>query len=120
MRKKGNTRMTRGKDQSMKYLTSALSLNMLGEIPASIEVREVSLEEARMLATDHKSVVGHPDTAGIFTAMLGMPVPFNRDTITLKKGDCVLVGQYRGTRLPEGAKTLPEGATIQWFVAEVR
>ena len=104
----------------MKYLTSALSLNMLGSFPASVDVREVSLEEARRLAGDHKSLVGHPDTAVIFTGMLGVTVPFNRATIALEKGDVVLVGQYRGTRLPEGAKTLPEGATIQWLMVNVR
>jgi hypothetical protein len=44
-----------------------------------------------------------------------MPVPTNRATVSLKKGDTVVVGQYRGSRLPEGATTLPEGATIQWL-----
>jgi hypothetical protein len=31
-------------------------------------------------------------------------------------GEGVLVAQYRGPRLPEGATELPEGATIEWYV----
>jgi hypothetical protein len=39
--------------------------------------------------------------------------------VSLVPGDRVLVGQYSGTRLPEGATTLPEGATIRWLVVSV-
>lgn len=101
-------------------ISSALSLNMLGSVPASIEVQEVTLEEARQLIDGRKSVVGHPDTASLFSEQLGVPVPACRETIALKKGDTVLVGQYRGPRLPEGATELPKGATIQWLLVEIR
>ena len=39
--------------------------------------------------------------------------------VALKEGDVALVGQYSGPRLPEGATTLLEGATIKWMVVVV-
>jgi hypothetical protein len=29
------------------------------------------------------------------------------------------VGQYTGPRLPEGSKTLPEGASVEWLFVTV-
>jgi len=101
-------------------LLNAFSLNMV-ELPCSIIASEVSLDEARTLAaTDFESAVGHADTAAIFADQLGVPVPANRTTIALEKGERVLVGQYRGPRLPEGVTTLPEGSSIVWTLVEIR
>ena len=61
------------------------------------------------------STVGHADTAAIFAAILGRPVPVNRVSVKLTEEDHALVGQYIGPRLPEGATTLPEGARIEWW-----
>ena len=102
------------------YLLNAFSLNMLvGN--ADISVREVSRKVAASLAADCNcvSAVGHADTAAVFAHVLGVPVACNRATVTLKDGDVALVGQYSGPRLPEGATTLPEGATIKWVVVGV-
>lgn len=101
------------------FLTNAFSLNMLASLPASVRAEEVSREDAAALAAKATSAVGHADTAAVFSSVLGVPVPANRATVSLAKGDRVLVGQYRGPRLPEGATTLPEGATIQWVVVTV-
>lgn len=65
------------------------------------------------------SAVGHADTAALFSSTLGFHIPVNRVNVTLDRGDRVLLGQYRGPRLPEGSQTLPEGATIEWFWVEV-
>lgn len=62
------------------------------------------------------SAVGHADTARLFTSLLGTPVPANRISVTLKMWDILLVGQYNGPRLPEGCTTLPEGASIRWWL----
>jgi len=104
------------------YLLNSFSLNMLGNFPASIEVKEVGEEEARdeLLRHGLDSAVGHADTAAVFGGILGLDVKPERRTVSLEKGDRVVVGQYRGPRLPEGATTLPEGATIQWMVVSVR
>jgi len=102
-------------------LMNAFSLNMLTAHPAVIETRPVSLEEARRLVADgFESAVGHADTAAIFSGLLGVPVPMERRTVQLAPGETALVGQYSGPRLPEGATTLPPGATITWLLVTVR
>ena len=101
------------------YILNAFSLNMIvGD--ANIVVREVSRAMAASLASGCTSAVGHADTAAVFSSVLGVDVPCNRATVALEDGDVALVGQYSGPRLPEGATTLPEGATIKWMVVEVR
>ena len=101
------------------FILNAFSLNMIvGD--ADIVVREVSPTVAASLAAHCPSAVGHADTAAVFSNVLGVPVPCNRATVALKDGDLALVGQYSGPRLPEGATSLPEGATIKWLVVEVK
>jgi hypothetical protein len=103
----------------MKFVLNAFSLNMVASFPATVTVEEVSTHEACVEAHGVSSGVGHPDTAAVFASILGTPVPMNRATVSLVSGDRVLVGQYSGPRLPEGATTLPEGATIKWLVVSV-
>ena len=110
----------------MKVL-NAFSLNMIDDRvlnagPFSCSVRAVSLDEAKVYlgGGEVESCVGHADTAEVFSSQLGVPVPFNRTNVSLKYGDVALVGQYRGPRLPEGCKTLPEGATIVWLMVRVQ
>jgi len=104
----------------MKIL-NAFSLNMVAAFPASILAEEISLSEARTaLESNLESAVGHTDTASVFTEQLGLTVPANRATVSLKQGDVVVVGQYSGPRLPEGCTTLPAGATIKWLRVSVR
>lgn len=103
----------------MYYLLNAFSLNMLSA-DADLLVRQVTVEAAQNVARVATSAVGHADTANVFADVLGIDVPCNRVSVTLNKGDLALVGQYSGPRLPEGATTLPEGATIKWVLVEVR
>lgn len=105
----------------MKYISNAFSLNMLGGDPFGyvITVRPLSKEQAADRAADAVSAVGHQDTAAIFAAELGVPVTCDRRTITLARGDQVIVGQYSGPRLPEGTTTLPDGAKITWYLVQV-
>ena len=62
------------------------------------------------------SVIGHADTAATFSTVLDRQLAVNRTSIKLAEGERLLVGQYIGPRLPEGATSLPEGATIEWWV----
>lgn len=103
----------------MFYLVNAFSLNMING-DANLLVHHVDEKTARELAEVCVSAVGHADTARVFSEVLGVPVVCNRTTITLEKGDLALVGQYSGPRLPEGATSLPEGATIKWVVVGVK
>ena len=101
------------------FLLNAFSLNMIvGN--ADIAVREITQVTAASLAATCTSAVGHADTAAVFSSVLGVEIPCNRATVALKGGDVALVGQYSGPRLPEGATTLPEGATIKWLVVAVK
>lgn len=103
----------------MKYLGNAFSLNMLASLPASVQVTEVSPGQAAARAKDSLSVVDHADTAAVFASVLGCAVPANRATVSLRAGDELLVGQYKGPRLEEGATQLPSGATIQWLLVTI-
>lgn len=63
------------------------------------------------------SAVGHADTATVFANVLGRSVPVNRTSVKLTRGETAgLIGQYVGPRLPEGARELPAGARIEWWV----
>lgn len=101
-------------------LLNAFSANMLAEFPVSVSFSEISVEAAVSLVFNNlTSAVGHEDTAAVFSSVLGIPVPMNRATLVLKPGATAVLGQYTGPRLPEGAKTLPEGATIKWLLVRV-
>ena len=64
-----------------------------------------------------ESAVGHADTAEILGSLLGRKLDTNRVSIVLDNVDVkLIVGQYKGPRLPEGTKVLPEGAVIEWWI----
>ena len=105
-------------------IANAFSLNMLNLdvgitdlqiCPASPDVIRQEIEEAGCYA----SIVGHADTAAIFSSLLGLDVPTNRATFTLEEGVTLFVGQYKGPRLPEGATSLPEGAKVEWAMVVI-
>jgi len=101
-------------------LLNAFSFNMIAVFPTAIVAKEISLDEAKaILVAGFESAVGHADTAAVFGTELGVEVLAVRATVSLQKGEQALVGQYKGPRLPEGCKTLPEGATIQWLLISV-
>ncbi|MBI3892772.1 MAG: DUF1874 domain-containing protein [Candidatus Wallbacteria bacterium] len=102
-----------------KLLLNAFSFNMLERFPASLRAREATLAEAREIAPMLTSAVGHTETAAIFSTLLEVPVAVSRESVELMHGEEVLIGQYRGPRLPEGSTRLPEGATIQWLIVQV-
>lgn len=95
------------------YISNAFSLSMVGE-NADIKVTPLHLNYDRDLLNRAVSVVGHADTAVLFSSLLGREFAVNRISVSLKSGDTLIVGQYSGPRLPEGTSALPEGATIAW------
>jgi hypothetical protein len=105
----------------MAYITNAFSLNMLLCFDSTIKTQEISAAAAAEMVKEDglTSAVGHQDTAAVFSTVLGMPVPMSRITVSLVQGDRILVGQYSGIRLPEGAKTLPPGSQIRWVVVTI-
>ena len=108
----------------MNYIGNAFSLGMLDGLADSdvnIHCHMLSVEEACDWVRENNPVscVGHLDTANLFSNLLGREVVMNRVSTSLAVGDTLLVGQYNGPRLPEGANTLPEGARIRWILARV-
>lgn len=77
-----------------------------------------------------ESVIGHADIAGIINSQLGLTgedniysglvYPVNRVSIKLRKNDVLVVGQYVGPRLQEGATELPADAKIEWYQVEIQ
>jgi hypothetical protein len=103
------------------YLCNAFSLNMLESLNAEISVRPLEVEDVLDLKVivGMESAVEHEDLAPLFSKMLGFHVPYNRATLKLKPGDRLVVGQYRGPRLPPGAMVLPDGAVIEWALVVI-
>lgn len=99
-------------------IANAFSINMLSEFPNPVNIRftKISLGLAKQLAQDCEilSVVGHADTANVFSDVLGKEVPHNRVNYTWDDSSILLVGQVKG-RLPEGCSTLPKDVFIEWY-----
>jgi hypothetical protein len=104
-------------------IANALSLNMLPPDTQSggIIFRRLSLSEAQRLVREADTVVsaiGHADTARLVGQALGIELPADRRNVVL--GDeLMLVCQYVGPRLPEGATELPSGAKIEFFAVRL-
>lgn len=109
------------KGRKMRYIGNAFSLGMLDDAHAVVEVHRMSIEQAGLWLKkdDFVSAIGHKDTAELVSSMLGIDIGYNRISLSLKTDDEILVAQYSGQRLPEGATSLPEGATIRWFLAKI-
>ena len=103
----------------MIHLLNAFSAGMLDGETTSLTFAAANVNRVRRLCSNGvQSHVGHADTAALLAAMLETPVPMTRDSFSfaaLPAGDVVIVAQYNGARLPEGATSLPEGAKIVFF-----
>ena len=77
---------------------------------------DVAREIVRAASGNILSVVGHADTAGVFSDTLEAEIPINRVSWKWEEDEILLVGQYEGPRLPEGATKLPIGAKIRWWL----
>lgn len=95
------------------FISNAFSLQMLNS-DAMISVEEISEEDFNNVKSTAKSVVGHEDTANV------LGVEFNRENITLNKGDVLYVAQIIGGRLPEGATKLPDGFKFKFLKVAIQ
>ena len=101
------------------FLFNAFSLNMVSGSGA-LRYKEITADEAKArLAAGFESAIGHQDMANTLSSVIGVKVPMNRVSNSLKAGDEFVVAQYKGPRLPEGATTLPEGARIVFFDCKI-
>ena len=107
----------------MLYITNAFSIQMLPTVETGLTFKPITLEQAMKMAKANTfiSAVGHEDTANVVSNLLSAFVEMNRISVNLKDNDVLLVAQLSGGRLPEGATTIPDGMSIQfWVVANPR
>ena len=103
------------------YLGNAFSLQMV-KPPTFFEQSAVTKERMTDELKNNPhivKVVGHRETADVLTEMLGVEIPYNRQSITLKPGDTLYVAQVIGGRLPEGSTTLPPGVRIEFRCVDI-
>lgn len=108
----------------MLKLANAFSLNMLNtEVETHVLVtKRISKEEAKeLLKEGFENYIGHKDIANVVSNELGLPVEMNekRPNLLLNPEDVVVIAQYIGPRLPEGATQLPENARIEYFTVQI-
>lgn len=103
-------------------LFNAFSIQMISSMEeASVSFKKITVEQAKnLLAGEVESYIGHAETAVVVGSMLGMEIPAQRRFGTLSVGETAIVAQVLGGRLPEGATTLPEGMSIQFFQVTVQ
>ena len=95
------------------FVSNAFSLQMLSS-DCMISVEEISEDDFNNVKHNAVSVVGHKDTATV------LGVEFNRENITLNKGDVLYVAQIIGGRLPEGASELPDGFKFKYLKVAIQ
>lgn len=99
-------------------LTNAFSLTMLPiEAMNFVRVKKINPND---VPADVESAMGHESTAKVVSSILGFEVKPNRVSIRMSESDVLYVAQYTGPRLPEGATTLPEGASLEFFEVTFR
>lgn len=101
----------------MLYITNAFSVQMLSTV-TTLNFKPVTLEQAKKMVETNifVSAIGHKDTANVVSNLLNATVEMNRISVRLGNNDALLVAQLSGGRLPEGATTIPEGMSIQFWV----
>jgi hypothetical protein len=106
---------------SNKHICNSFSVNMIKSFPVNITIKEININHAKKLMKNggYFSAVGHQSTAELLSTILEVPIKTNRITLALDRNDEILLAQYYGERLPEGATILPEGSTIRWFLVKI-
>lgn len=102
----------------MTLLTNAFSLQMIAGLDQSyVMIEKVTPSD---VPEDVVSAIGHADCTNICSTILNRKVEVNRSSQRLTYGDVVYVAQFVGGRLPEGATSLPEGVTLQFFKVSIK
>ena len=102
----------------MLYITNAFSIQMLPTEVIGLTFKPITQKQAKKMvkANVFVSAIGHGDTANMVSKLLDTNIPMNRISVNLKDDDVLLVAQLSGGRLPEGATTIPDGMSIQFWV----
>jgi len=87
---------------------------MLMSLTSTIQTEELTVPQTvEALREGFVSGMGH--STDLVSSILGMDIPMNRVSNKIDNGESVIVAQYVGPRLPEGAVELPEGATLKFI-----
>jgi len=83
--------------------TLIVPVNFSQHPSVTVTFRRVTVEEAKQLVASQPfvSAVGHEGTAQLLSKLLGVHIPYNRQTIYMQPGDQCL-HFFLSTRLPEG------------------
>jgi hypothetical protein len=70
---------------------------------ATVRIERITIEQARQILSRQSfiSAIGHTGTASLLSRILGIPIPANRITIYLEKGD-IVIAFFLKVRIPEG------------------
>lgn len=107
----------------MLYILSALPNSLI--IPTAgeaVEIKGITLQEVRetLSTSEFVSGVGHATTADLYSAVLGLPVTFNRLNVEKKEGNTIIAGIFTPPRrLAEGEKWSEEDILkmqINWVI----
>lgn len=85
----------------MVYMHYILNTSVLTDY-GTYRFEKITLEEARIMAKDAISAVGHKGAAEALTRLLGIAIATHRRKVTMQPGDSALVFKIN-ERLPEGA-----------------
>lgn len=102
----------------MIYITNAFSIQMLGDrIDTMVKFKTMTIADVKSYLENNYfvSAIGHDDTANVVSNLLGREIPMKRISINLTSNDILIVAQFMGGRLPEGASTLPEWMSIKFI-----
>jgi hypothetical protein len=106
-------------------LTNAFSLNMIEVTESetlSVKIIKISLDQAKKICINvDTNAIGHSDTDRLVRGQLNNDlIPSGeRLTVQMDSTTVLLVAQYKGPRLPEGATELPEGSRIDYLVVSL-
>lgn len=108
----------------MKVL-NAFSLSMLQDCyRATLDIEPTTLRgvQFELDLSPPEFFIGHASTHELVARRLGCGTipPMRRESVKIKNGETVVIAQYLGPRLPEGATELPEGAKIEFFFVTAR
>lgn len=108
------------------FILNAFSLSMLQELPSVMYVEEIEVENVKRLIDtcpsnqiNFISAIGHENMSIMLTDVLERHIALNRISVYLEKSDRCIIAQYNGPRLPEGATTLPDNASIKWLLVTI-
>lgn len=104
-------------------LCNAFSLQMLDlDCANKVHIRPLSQTETAVILRLRKgfeSAIGHESTADVLSNKLKLEVKTNRANIKLDGDTELIVAQFVGGRLPEGATTLPDNMQIKFVLVRL-